>query len=872
MQRLLGWLKEGATVVTATPRQARHLRWHYDRQQSSEGRGGWHAPTILSLTGWLEQSWEQGVLTGAPSGRVALLTGFQQTLVWRQIIRDARLQLSSPGHALQLARRSRSLVADWQIEPPALRTAANREDERQFADWLDAYLARCDSLEAADHDAIAAILAADFATGRLRAGNRLLFVGFPRWTPRLAGLLKALQSGGWEAGVYQPAAALREPRSSEFASAEEELDAVTQWAVAQLDSAGRKVIGLVTPDLRQCGAAYRRRALDVLQPDWRGQPTAQQRAGPTRRLTLADSGIVRIALLTLELTAGSMDYRQFGELLRSRYLAGGVSEAQARAQADLWLRAESQPRLDLWNLQAELRRRAPRFGRLLAAMLNEVARARNARGADAWVSWLNTCLRAAGWPGDSPLTEDEQQAAADWADLLEAFAAAGSVLGELKLADLCSTLRSLAAETPWRVETAVGDLQLLTPEEAIGHVFDGLWIAGLHTDAWPPDPAVNPLVPLNLQRRAGIPEATATGAGQDANRLLRSLLTVAPDVTVSSARSAGELILTPSPLHTDLPSATATAPRKPSVREALLWSAETEIVADDPAPPVTGVERARGGSRLLQLQAICPARAFFELRLGATELAVPSFGIGPLLRGQATHIAVETLYREIATRGLSPRSDAAAAHVPAAASAGLQGSLPPRDPLTPVLLKLEEARLIRLLHELLQLDGARPPFRVVAAERDLSAVVGPLTLRLKPDRVDELADGRRLVIDYKTGQGFSPSAWLRERPDEPQLPLYALAQNVNGIAVIRLAVDGVHVLGVADDPGDLPKFRDVEKLTAGAQTEWGALLDRWHTALTALAEEFAAGSCAIDANCTDPARGQYATLTRIYELGAAVEA
>ena len=40
--------------------------------------------------------------------------------------------------------------------------------------------------------------------------------------------------------------------------------------------------------------------------------------------------------------------------------------------------------------------------------------------------------------------------------------------------------------------------------------------------------------------------------------------------------------------------------------------------------------------------------------------------------------------------------------------------------------------------------------------------------------MDRLADGARVLIDYKTG--VATADWRGERPDNPQLPIYALLQ------------------------------------------------------------------------------------------------
>ncbi|MCL2659936.1 MAG: PD-(D/E)XK nuclease family protein [Acidobacteriaceae bacterium] len=58
-------------------------------------------------------------------------------------------------------------------------------------------------------------------------------------------------------------------------------------------------------------------------------------------------------------------------------------------------------------------------------------------------------------------------------------------------------------------------------------------------------------------------------------------------------------------------------------------------------------------------------------------------------------------------------------------------------------------------------------------ERELKdARIGPLRLDVRIDRIDAGAEGD-ILIDYKTGKA-TPNEWLGDRPDAPQLPLYAV--------------------------------------------------------------------------------------------------
>src|SRR6202020_2340922 len=129
------------------------------------------------------------------------------------------------------------------------------------------------------------------------------------------------------------------------------------------------------------------------------------------------------------------------------------------------------------------------------------------------------------------------------------------------------------------------------------------------------------------------------------------------------------------------------------------------------------------------------------------------------------------------------------------------------------------------------------PFEVSGSEKEFADVsVGPLRLSVRMDRVD-VVEGGEVLIDYKTGDA-SPNDWLTERPDAPQLPLYAIlseAERLKGIAfgLVR-AGDGRALKGYAVRegilPGRLTKLKEASTLQAQ--------VERWRQVLVGLAEEF----------------------------------
>jgi RecB family exonuclease len=155
---------------------------------------------------------------------------------------------------------------------------------------------------------------------------------------------------------------------------------------------------------------------------------------------------------------------------------------------------------------------------------------------------------------------------------------------------------------------------------------------------------------------------------------------------------------------------------------------------------------------------------------------------------------------------------------------------------------MQRERLRRLLRPWLEQELARPKFAVKQREEKASDVqIGPLHLNLRIDRVDE-TEGGELVIDYKTGR-VSTSDWLSERPDAPQLPLYAVmsdAARLGGVAFARLRVGKeMGWKGFAVGEGVLLKPDRLKTENFAAQ------VDEWREVLTKLAEQFAAGEAAV---------------------------
>ena len=301
----------------------------------------------------------------------------------------------------------------------------------------------------------------------------------------------------------------------------------------------------------------------------------------------------------------------------------------------------------------------------------------------------------------------------------------------------------------------------------------------------------------------------------------------------------------PSPLLRDSPPGELALPAYARHRDLIHAAAAIESVADAQAPPLSAGAALAGGTSVITDQSACPFRAFALHRIEATSPAAPHAGLDAMERGILVHRVLAAAWGELETKA---RLDAIAepelgALLARAAEAAVNRARRERPAtLRGRFAEVEKARLARLARAWLEMEreARGDDFSVVALEDKRRLAVGPLTLFGKLDRVDELEDGRRIVIDYKSS-AESSSAWLGERPDAPQLPLYLIASEPAAVAIAfaQVKAGDMKFAALAADETLLPVWKSLPDIG------WDAQLGAWREILARLATEFAAGCAAV---------------------------
>jgi probable DNA repair protein len=452
--------------------------------------------------------------------------------------------------------------------------------------------------------------------------------------------------------------------------------------------------------------------------------------------------------------------------------------------------------------------------------------------------------------GERALESAEYQTLAKWHEVLADFAALDSVVPRTGYADAVARLRRMAADALFQPETPEVPIQVLGELEATGMQFDYLWVMGLSDDTWPRPPRPNPFLPIELQRAAGLPQGSAAGMLELARRLTGEWLSCAGEVVLSFPQREEDREFEPSPLILNVPERPLALPEYASYRDAVHRLRAIERGADVKAPPLRDTA-VRGGASVLRDQSACPFRALALHRLGAKGLEAPHAGLDAMERGTLVHRTLAEVWAQLKTRDAlvaMPQADLEALLAQAAEGAVARVRRERPTVLAGRFGAIEKRRLAQRAREWLEAEKRRGGFTVLATEDKRRIETGGLSLETRLDRVDRTDDGRRVVIDYKTGKA-SPGDLLGERPDEPQLPLYLTGAEPDAVAAAfaQVRAGDMKFAGLARDPDLLPGVRTLPdgKLKQAAAS-WGQQVEAWRAAIARVAAGFAAGEAEVD--------------------------
>jgi len=896
-------IAQGFTIVTPTRRLWRALQQQYISEQLSAQKKVWETPDILPWAAWILRTWDD--FAAQQEELPMLLNTQQQQWVWQQIVADSSFAegLLQPAAAATKAYDAWELTRQWQLEVFPEDLWLNK-DAFAFQSWVKTYQQHCEKNGWLDAASLEGYLLKDISQWATQSAAKLCLVGFDELTPVQQSLLHALERAACEIKHCQEN--LEPEQSAEiistnYADTRHEIKAIAHWAREQLATSPQSPdtktsIGIVIPELETLRSDIENIFDDVLTPGNLFSNDGQAHNNRPYNLSLgqplADYPVIDTAFAILDLESKTIPLEDLGALLRSPFLGGAETEMIARAQLDARLREQGEPEIFVTILQQQLEK-DEYWSEHCAQLIESLKKWRkvfqslqNQQSCTEWIESFIALLNAFGWPGERQCQGDEFQTIEAWRELLDQFASLDSVLGDsgpgmgygkINYRGALSQLQRLAREQTYQVESDEVPIQVMGLLEAAGLQFDQLWVMGLHEENWPLPARANPFLPIKLQRQEKMPHASAERELEYARRITSRLAASANKVIFSSPLSEAGRELRPSPLLKHYPLQKIEHTSDINYAASIYDSSKIEHFHDERAPKVNEAQ-ASGGAGLFKDQAACPFRAFAKHRLGARSLAQPQIGLNPMERGQLVHDCLQHFWGKVSTHKelIELTEGALALHINESAAKVIK-RFQAKRPFTATerFMLIEQGRLQAMLHEWLSLERQRQAFTVIEREQKHFCSIEGLTIQTRMDRVDQLPDGSLIVIDYKTGK-VALASWMDERPDEPQLPFYAVAAEDNIAAVVfaQIRRGEMKFVGLADDayseniPALIPEVKTLSKSRVGKSfSDWGALFLYWEQNLATLAKKFQQGDARVDPHKANTCLYcDLGTLCRINEL------
>ena len=872
-------------VLTITPNNSvsRLLLAQIAELQVKEKRHTWEAPQVLSFNAWIKQLWTQSPMT-LGFQRPLLLNPVQELAVWQEII-DASHWSGVLMQTTSLARnaiQANRTLAEWRI-PVARLKEFSTDEARALQSWVKEFDQRClkqhwlPSYRLADQLLVLPEQAVVFPPEiRVFTPEEL--------TPQQKSLLDYAEERGSRVHFVEPGVQPGKAVRVALPEREREYDSAASWARERMHKQGdsRIAIALVNKS-RQLNELTR--SLDrVFYPDSLYPSITEARRYDTgESLALDSEPIIDVALRILSQSHHRVELYEFSAICCSPFLSGSESEFFARCQLDVRLRSygELNPSLNyivgrIYDRESERYRvDCPRLYDQLIEWRRCIDGLPSSQNASDWASDFAKILSAIGWPGKYKTDLSKQKILDRFDDALSQLCVLDAVKNSMRQEEALAWLKKMVAETTTPAPRRTGVVHIISIDDVAQLPFDNVWVCGLDDEQWPPASRPNPLIPIALQREFQLPGASNTLVTNAARRTIDSIIHNTPEVIFSHALRVEDRALGVSSLVSGFEEASVTgiAGAVSTIVEQMLHCTRQEFHLD-PAVPMNSDE-ARGGTSILKNQAACPFRAFVTHRLVSEIPEEPEPGLDASERGTLVHALMEIIWSHLISHsGLVSTGEAELEQIVLDAARTALERFTRKKPgtLTPRFREIELERLVTMVMRWLHYEAERQAFTVLHPEIERNIELGGLQMKIFIDRIDQDDIGEHIILDYKTGK-TSPSSWFGDRPDEPQLPLYAISEQqrgnqVSAICFAQIRAAEMSFLGISREKNQLPgvtswdKYRNTKEFGS-----WDAILQSWQTILEKLAEAFVAGVAPVDPKSSSTCNFcELASVCRINEL------
>lgn len=811
-KKLFDLLAQGATVITPNNRLSAALLQHYFISCNHKTVD---KPKCSPYTTVISKAYEHLKFQTPQVDHPLVLNNAQCQYLWRKII-QSHTEITFSEGLLQSVMEAWKHCLQWQISPEH-QAFHYTPQTRQFQTWWKAFAEQVQHIKAiSEHQLVPYLINSESASFH----EAVVWVCFDEFNPQQISLQHYLNAQGVTQYRYDLPEHSTSLQLFSAADNKEEYQQLMAWLHLKIKQ-GEQKIGVVIPDLAKESRNVQRRLAQHFDTSLFNVSLGQ---------ALSEFPIISHALTWLQLNPRQLSPHEASLLLQSPYIGGAKEEFIQRShhlQESTLLQEQTIPlKSFIHNVKAS----SPKLSNVLATLTPYPAEATPQE----WIALFRNRLSTMGFPGDYGLNSENYQCFNRFTTLLDEFRQFTVITSHLSQKEALDTLNYLLDNTIFQAQKSA-PIQISGLLEASGCEFESLWVMGLTDQCLPQKVQLSAFIPPQLQRELNMPHSLPERELNFARQTLQRLERGSKDSVFSFSRLIGDTPNLPCALIADLPDFTPLPNAAPQEQASCLVSFEESYDL-----PITINETVSGGTSLLANQAKCPFKAFAEHRLKAKPSLQTSDGLDPKEKGIVAHKIMELLWRELQNQQNLLRMNAQ--ELDQCIDRAIQTALEPLkkehpDSFPQLVQEVEYTRLKRLIMASLDWEKSRPPFEVSALEESFSVHLAGLDFKVRVDRLDKV-DDKKWLIDYKSNLPIS-KPWNEERPQEPQLLLYALLdEQINTLLLMQLKTGKVLCNGLSEEKLDVNGVSTLKK-----EETWEQCRTDWQEQLTLLSEEFQKGYC-----------------------------
>jgi ATP-dependent helicase/nuclease subunit B len=790
-------------------------------------------PRIYTFDNYINTIWD-------PTANQITLSSLQQQLswqsIWYEIIKDNN-ELSAT-----LSLKAYLLCQQYIVSEQELRLHSISDEQQIFFQAYNKYRDLCTKNSWVNNNDIMLSVAANITELKNKLPNKIYLVGFDTYTPLQENFINSISNFS-AIEYYQNDKANVNTRELYAAiETKDEIKTMCSWAMQK--SAEGKNIACIVPSLHNehhhiNDYFTNELAIETIfnldpQHSW---------FNISAGVSLASVGIIECALKIFALATVEFNLDNISYLLNSPYIYENLADMIKLMELDNIIYNYGCPEPTLSFINAVMQNQEESSRLKWCAFFKLIDVELKSKNIAAWIKYFKTLLETIQWSMHREHTSSEYQA-------LQSF---NNALAELQRCDILNLsftpqaayrqIYNYINSIVFKPEGHDSKIQILGTLEASTMHFDAAWIMGMSKQQWPQFGDTNPFIPLNIQKKLQMPHSSVEKDVTYANKQMQHLKHIAGEIVFSYPQELEhyktQATATISELAVYTPASTTTITNN---------AMQLETIIDNYTKPIENNTKIKGGSNLFKLFTECPFKAFAKLRLNAYSYNPPKHGISGSDKGNIVHHTLESIWRELRTQGkLLALNDEQIADLINQHLEKIINNTFHNHPYDRQhkIIALEQERIFSIIHNWLQYEKTRSNFKVISCEEKWQLTVSDLHLQIKIDRVDQRADGSKVIIDYKTGDA-NPTNWLSSPIRDPQLPLYSVYTNDHAaIAFAHLKQNSITLKGISNNEKDseLTYFANLNKKSPN--NSWEELQQDWQQQLGKTAYEFKQGDATV---------------------------